>query len=77
MTDGREGVLYYMFVFIVLIQQIVINIASPPAHFFLPQNEGFMGLEQGHLAILSADVNKNIGTTVAIGVGLCHLSSQQ
>jgi hypothetical protein len=49
----------------------------PPCPFFLPQNEGFMGLEQGQFAILSVDVNKNIRATVEIGVGLCHLSSQQ
>ena len=49
----------------------------PPLSFFLPQNEGFMGLEQGQFAILSVHVNKNIRATVEIGVGLCHLSSQQ
>jgi len=56
---------------------IVYRYRPPPLSFFLPQNEGFMGLEQGQFAILSADVNKDTRATVGIGVGLCHLSSQQ
>ena len=43
-------------------QMVVEKISSSPlCSFFLPQNEGFMGLEQGQFPILSVDVHENIG----------------
>ena len=49
----------------------------PLSFFFYLKMRVFMGLEQGQSVILSVDVSKNIRATVEIGVGLCHLSSQQ